>query len=324
MYKICYILALSLVPVSALAADVVVDRVAAVIENSVVTERELEDKARLGLSALQDISDETERTKRKKEILKQALEEMIAERLIDSELAKVRDKLGITDAQVEHTFEETAKANNLDKEQLTQMLYNQGMTVAEFKAELRKNLERVQYLQLRMQGKSGFTEKDIDARCAELKARESSEVLVRARHILVKVPSDATDAEVAAAKKRADGLYDRIVKKGEKFVDVVNADSDDKGTPDGDLGYFKKGDMMPPFEQVAFNSPIGAVSKPVRTKLGFHLLVVEDRKKAESQGCADENVKMQVARELQEKELKRQTKVWVDELKRKAFVEIRL
>jgi peptidyl-prolyl cis-trans isomerase SurA len=256
--------------------------------------------------------------------LKQALEEMIAERLIDTELGKVRDKLGITDAQVEHTFEETARANNMDKEQLTQVLYNQGMTVAEFKNELRRNLERVQYLQLRMQGKSGFTEKDVEARCNEIQARASSEILVRARHLLVKVPSDATDGEVAHAKAKAEALYDRVVKKGEKFVDVVNAESDDKGTPDGDLGFFRKGDMMPSFEQVAFTAPIGVVQKPVRTRLGYHLLVVEDKKRAEVAGCTDENVKQQVARELQERELKRQTKVWVDELKRKAFVEIRL
>jgi peptidyl-prolyl cis-trans isomerase SurA len=308
----------------AFSSDVIVDRVAAVIENSVVTERELEDKARLGLSVLQDVSDEKERDKRKKEILKQALEELIAERLIDTELAKVRDKLGITDAQVDQTFEETARANSMDAEQLTQVLYNQGMTVAEFKNELRKNLERVQYLQLRMQGKSGFTEKDIEARCNELKARESSEILVRARHILVKLASDATDGEVANAKKKAEALYDRIVNKGESFVDVVNKESDDKGTPDGDLGYFKKGDMMPSFELVAFAAQVGVVSKPVRTRLGWHLLVVEDRKKAESAGCADENTRNQVARELQERELKRQTKVWVDELKRKAYVEIRI
>ncbi|MCC6810212.1 MAG: peptidylprolyl isomerase [Deltaproteobacteria bacterium] len=323
MFRIALV-CLLLLPAAAFAEDVVIDRVAAVIENSVVTERELEDKARLGLSALADIADDAERVKRKKEILRQALDEMISERLIDTELSKVRDKLGITDAQVEHTFEETARANNMDKEQLTQVLYNQGMTVAEFKAELRRNLERVQYLQLRMQGKSGFTEKDIDARCAELKARASSEILVRARHILVKLAGDATDGEVATAKQRVEALYDRIVKKGEKFVDVVHSDSDDKGTPDGDLGFFRKGDMMPSFEQVAFNAPVGVVSKPVRTRLGFHLLVVEDRKKAESTGCDDDNVKNQVARELQEKELKRQTKVWVDELKRKAFVEIRL
>ena len=319
MYQFVYIALLLAAP-----KDEVIDRVAAVIENSVVTERELEDKARLGLSALADITEPGERDKRKKEILKQALEEMIAERLIDTELAKVRDKLGVTDAQVEHTFEETARANSMDKDQLTQVLYNQGMTVAEFKAELRRNLERVQYLQLRMQGKSGFTEKDIDSRCAELKARASSEILVRARHFLVKLASDATDGEVAEAKKKADSIYDRVTKKKEAFVDLIRAESDDKGTPDGDLGYFRKGDMMPTFEQVAYAQPINQLSKPVRTKLGFHLLLVEDRKRAESQGCDDENTKQLVARELQERELKRQTKVWVDELKRKAFVEVRL
>jgi peptidyl-prolyl cis-trans isomerase SurA len=317
MYLFLYILA-----TSATEAELV-DRVAAVVENSVVTERELEEKARMGLSSLADIFETSEREKRRKEIMRQALDEIIADKLIDSELSKLRDKLGVTDAQVERAYDETAKANRMDKEQLTQVLYNQGMTVAEFKQQLRKEMERTQYLQIRMQGKSGFTEKDIEAKCAEHKALQSNELLVHAKHILVKVAADASDAEVKTAKARAESIFDRL-KKGTPFADLVDKESDDKGTPGGDLGYFKKGVMLGPFEQVAFSQPVGQVAKPVRTSIGFHIVLVEDRKRATAVGCEEEEVKTGVMRELQDRELKRQMRVWIDELKRKAFIDVKI
>src|SRR5688572_6179048 len=124
MYKIVYIAA-ALLCCQVAAAEELVDRVVAVVENSVVTERELEERARFGMNALQDIAEPDAKEKRRKEILRQALDEMVAEKLIESELSKMRDKFGITDAQVEKAFEETARTNHMDKETLTQALYNQ-------------------------------------------------------------------------------------------------------------------------------------------------------------------------------------------------------
>jgi len=248
----------------------------------------------------------------------------VSEKLIETELTKMRDKFGITDAQVEKAFEETARTNHMDKDQLTQALYNQGLTVAEFKARLRRELERSQYLQVRMQGKTGFTDKDVLARCAEFKAQQSQEVTVRARHYLARVASDAPPAEVEVARKRVLAVYDKATKGGSKLIDLIAKDSDDKGTPGGDLGFFKKGEMMPPFEAVAFSQPIGVLSHPVRTTMGYHLVLVEDKKKVEASGCEDEQIKAQVSNELYSRELARQMKLWVDELRRKAYVEIKI
>jgi peptidyl-prolyl cis-trans isomerase C len=111
---------------------------------------------------------------------------------------------------------------------------------------------------------------------AEVKARYDAEVAklppveeVKARHILVKTEAEAKEIikELAA---------------GKDFAELAKAKSTDPNKSDGgDLGYFKKGMMVPEFEAAAFAMNKGDVSKvPVKTQFGFHVIKVEDKRQA--------------------------------------------
>lgn len=120
---------------------------------------------------------------------------------------------------------------------------------------------------------------------------------VRARHFLVRVPKDATPEQTASAEKKArDGL--ERVKQGEDFAAVAKELSDDPGSKDrgGDLGFFQRGAMVPPFEAAAFALEPGAISDVVRTDFGFHVIRTEEKKPAEAHGF--DEVKRAIAREL--------------------------
>lgn len=99
----------------------------------------------------------------------------------------------------------------------------------------------------------------------------------RARHILIPVASDASPAEVDAAKKRAEDLLARI-RKGESFADLAKQYSKDPGSAKqgGELGFFGHGAMDKAFEQAAFSLKPGEVSEPVRSTFGFHLIKLEE------------------------------------------------
>lgn len=104
---------------------------------------------------------------------------------------------------------------------------------------------------------------------------------VHAAHILVRVSENATPADtllaynkIMAAKKRIDG--------GEDFTTVANAVSEDPSVAKngGDLGYFTAFQMVYPFEEAAYNTAVGKVSNPVRTRFGYHILKVIDKRPA--------------------------------------------
>lgn len=98
-------------------------------------------------------------------------------------------------------------------------------------------------------------------------------------HILVNVKPDASPQDTLEAYQRIVNLRKRIL-AGESFGDVAAAFSEEPraGVTKGSLGYFTALQMVFPFEQAAYQTPVGEVSNPVRTRYGYHIIHVLDRK----------------------------------------------
>ena len=100
---------------------------------------------------------------------------------------------------------------------------------------------------------------------------------VRARHILVKVDSTASDEDKAAAKAKAEALLARA-QAGEDFATLAQSSSDDTNSAKkgGDLGYNPKGRMVEPFDEAQFAMEPGQISaEPVQSNFGYHVIKVE-------------------------------------------------
>ena len=116
---------------------------------------------------------------------------------------------------------------------------------------------------------------------------------IRASHILVRVAPDAGAADTLSAFNKILDIRKQII-NGKDFAEMAVTYSDDPSSKDrpsspnrppmkgnkGDLGYFTVFDMVYPFENGAYQTSPGEVSKPVRTDFGYHLIKVTDRKKA--------------------------------------------
>ncbi len=97
---------------------------------------------------------------------------------------------------------------------------------------------------------------------------------VGARHILKKLPADADDATEAAARKAMEAIQTRL-EAGEDFAAVAKEESDDSSAKaGGDLGTFKRGTMVKPFEDAAFALKVGETSGIIKTRFGLHLIKV--------------------------------------------------
>ena len=117
---------------------------------------------------------------------------------------------------------------------------------------------------------------------------------VRASHILIMVDPDATPEDTLAAYNKIKSIRDEIM-NGKDFNEAAVEYSDDPSARDveaipgkqrarkgnkGDLGYFTVFNMVYPFESAAYNTPVGEVSQPVRTRYGYHLIYVTAKKPA--------------------------------------------
>lgn len=104
---------------------------------------------------------------------------------------------------------------------------------------------------------------------------------VRARHILIRVAAGASSEEKDAARRRLLDLAGQI-RNGADFAQLAERHSEDATHKSGgDLGVFPRGKMEPPFETAAFSLQLGALSEPVETSFGWHLIRVDERLAAE-------------------------------------------
>ena len=104
---------------------------------------------------------------------------------------------------------------------------------------------------------------------------------VRASHILINVDKDASGADTLVAYKKALQARKKVI-AGEAFDKVAKQFSQDPSAQKngGDLGYFSALHMVYPFETAAFNTKVGDVSMPIRTRFGYHIIKVTDKRNA--------------------------------------------
>lgn len=129
---------------------------------------------------------------------------------------------------------------------------------------------------------------DIEISEDEMKKRyEQMGTEIEAQHILVDDEETAEEVE-----KKLD--------EGEKFKDLAKEYSKDEANAEdgGKLGFFSAGDMVPEFEEVAFNLEVGEISEPVMSQHGFHIIKVTDKRESEEDIGSFEDNKDQIRREL--------------------------
>ncbi len=148
-------------------------------------------------------------------------------------------------------------------------------TMPQFKRELRgyrKDLARPYLNDLQV------TEALVD------EAFERYQTEIRAHHILFALQNNASPADTQRIYDQAAEVRKRII-EGARFEDMARQYSEDPSVKDnqGDLGYFTALYMVYPFESAAYNTPVGEISMPVRTRLGYHLIKVTGRRPARGQ-----------------------------------------
>lgn len=151
-------------------------------------------------------------------------------------------------------------------------------------------------------------------------ASERSEVeQMNVRHILI-TPNEIIDDQTA--KQQLDDAVQRL-QDGESFAELAKLLSDDPGSADegGNLGWRGPGTFVPEFEEIANNSELGEVSEPFRSRFGWHILEVLDRRTYDN----TEEVKENNCRErVQNSKLANESELWIRRLRDEAYVETRI
>jgi peptidyl-prolyl cis-trans isomerase SurA len=299
----------------------VVDRVIAIVNDSIILASELEARMLPVRGEAMQIADPKERERRLSKLTSQMLDEMVNEELIVQ--AADAAKIEVEASEVQAALDEIKANNNLDDAGLAQVLAAQGYTLANYKQDVRRQLLRLRAVNQLVAPKVSVTEDDIQARYNQMKRRSDAVSAVALSHILIKLPEHPTEQELAAAKAKAAQVIERLHAK-EDFAKVASEVSEDDGTKatGGQLGWIQRGSVNPDWEPVVFSMDKGDVRGPVTSPQGLHVLHVTEVKHTELKPYAE--MKDQISRELRRREMDKQTATWLEELRKKAYIDIKL
>jgi peptidyl-prolyl cis-trans isomerase SurA len=297
----------------------VVEKIAAVVGDSIILGSEIEEKAAPLLAEVARLPEASKRTARAAALRREVLERLIDDELILQQATEL--KLTVTSEQVDASIEEIKRQNNIDDDQLREALRAQGMSMAAYRADLKKQLLRFRVINIAVGSRVTISDDDVKT-YYDRHMKDGANVQVRASHIFIAIPENADAAVVAEKQAQAKKLLDRAL-GGEDFAKLAREASDDPATraEGGDLGYFGK-DMLPKaIEEMVFAMKVGDVRGPVRADRGFHVIKLVDRKTKDPKPL--DEVKDDVRMQLRQKEMERQTKSYLAELRKKTLVDIR-
>lgn len=249
----------------------------------------------------------------------QIVEDLVNQKLIADAVAE--EDLEITDAMIE----ERTAGFRLEFQELygedfdfDSFIAQQGFTEEEVEETIAETIAIEALLEAR--GMEEPTEEDArayyDANPGEFDMPER----VAARHILITVQADESAPQWEEAREEIEALRAEI-EGGADFATLAREHSQDGSAQQGGaLGEFVRGQMVPEFEEVAFQLEVGEVSEPVRTQFGWHLIEVTE--KMDSGVVEFEEIAAPLQRQLKEVALQEALDALLIELRQNADIEI--
>jgi peptidyl-prolyl cis-trans isomerase SurA len=248
-----------------------IDRIAAVVDEDVILQSELDRAER---NILSQYASRPEQLPPRDVLQRQLLERMILVRLQVARAAQTG--IRVSDEQVDAAIANIARQNNISVDQMRTQLAGQGQSFTDFRNSVRDELTGQALRQRFAQTRINISEAEVDAAMA---AQANGGTQYHLAHILIAMPEAATPEQIATAQQKIDGIK-ALIDKGEMdFAAAAVRYSDSQNALEGgDLGWRSLDEVPAAFGQTIRAMQVGQVIGPTRGPSGFQLLkLVETR-----------------------------------------------
>lgn len=313
------LLGLAMVAWPALARARVVEKIAALVGDDIILLSEVEDRATPLLAEVGAITNLAEREARTSSIRREVLDRLIDDQLLTQQATEL--KLTVSSDEIDRAVAQIKRDYGLSDDQLKAELAKQGLTMSTYRQNTKKEILKYRVLNIAVGSKINVGDSEVQSYYD--RHMKSANVQVRASHIFLAIPQDADNATVVERQNLAKSLLDRT-HQGEDFAKLAKEYSEDAGTraEGGDLGFIGRDILPKPLEELLFSMQVGDVRGPVRADRGFHVIKLVDKRTKDAKPFAD--VQDDIRIRLRQREMERQTKIYLGELRKKILVDIRL
>ncbi len=275
MLRFLFLTCCMLISQAAGAAQISLDKIVAIVDESVITERDLNNRIQLVKT---DFAKTGRRLPSDDVIKRQVLEVLIADSLLMQEAN--RRGIKITDGQLNQTMQRVAKQNNLSLSEFRQTLIKEGVDYDEYRESLRNELTirnlRGQY----GQRNASISDAEVDE-FINLSGGDNSNNEYRISHILIALPDAASPEQIEKAQGTAAKILTQL-DQGAQFDELANTFSTgDTALKGGDLGWRKRAEIPSLFTSQIITMEPGDHAGPIRSASGIHIIFLRDRRALE-------------------------------------------
>lgn len=296
-----------------------VSGIAAIVNDAVITTYDVAREAAPAIREAEKKANGTISDSERDKLRTAALNRLIDKQLTDQKIKELN--IRVSEEEVRQAIEDVKKQNRLSQEALVSALATQGLSFDQYKSQLKEQLERLRLMSQEVKSKIQVGDRELrEYYDANLSLYGESE-LFRARHIFFRVDKNATPADIRRISAKAAEVLEKA-RQGANFADLARTYSDDPSAAKdgGDLGAFKRGDMLPEIEQTVVKLKPGEVSGLISTPAGFHIIKLEERTAGKAKPF--EEVKGEIEELLYRKKSEERFNQWLADLRKGAAIEI--
>jgi len=249
------------------------DRIIAIVDQSVITEQELADRMRSVSAQLEKQGTELPPH--------DILEKQILERLIVDSLQlqlAAQTGLKVDDTQLDKTIERIAEQNKMGMDEFKATLTKDGISMPKFREDIRNEITIARLREREVENKINVSEGEVDNYLTTQANRGEEQDEFEISHILIRTPEDGSPEDLQKAKTKAEEALKQL-SKGASFAQVSAGYSDAPNALEGGLMGWKNGTQIPAlFLDTIKTMQVGDVSKAIRSPNGFHILKLTNRR----------------------------------------------
>jgi len=256
---------------SSVAQEVMLDRVAVIVDQGVVLESEIE-------ALIQDVKKNAEGNNQSlpsdRALRTQAIERLIVKNL-QMQMAE-RMGIRISDPQLEQTIGNIAANQNATLEQLRAQLIAEGIAYDDYRESIREEIIMGEVRRANVRRRVYITPQEITTLLELMEEQGATQAEYRLGHILIGFPAEPTDEDIAAARERADKVIS-LLNSGSDFAKIAIASSSgSEALEGGDMGRLNINAMPTLFAEAIQGKDKEELVGPIRSGAGFHILKVAD------------------------------------------------
>ena len=287
------------------------DRIVAIVNDAPITETELNNSID---TAKKQMAANGAPTPDNKTIQKQVMEQLI-NRKLELQLA---DQAGVKvdDAQLEKTIAHIAEQNKLTTAQLYEQLTQQGMSIPDYRKELREEIIIQQVQQQQVAAKITVTPQEVTDFMRSKPWQMSNNKEYHLEDILIGLPDSPTTQQIQEAKAHANTLLDKI-HHGTSFHDASATESSgSQALQGGDLGWRKLPEIPSAFAEKVMQMKQNDIAEPIQTANGFHLIHLAGVRSVGKDTTSNKQVEML----LYQRKMEEAVQTWLAKTRSQAFI----